>query len=62
MTTDTSEKALDSLIVASLTGSRSAPPNSNEFSHDSCETYDGMGYVPGDSKDYDRSHVSKEKA
>ena len=57
MTTDTSEKGLESLIVASLTGSRAVPPAATEFSHDPLETYGGAGYVSGDSKDYDRDHA-----
>ena len=57
MTTDTSEKGLETLIIASLTGSRAVPPAPDEFSHDPLETYGGAGYVSGDSKDYDRDHA-----
>jgi type I restriction enzyme R subunit len=55
--TDTSEKGLEHLIVAALTGTRSdvAPPG--DGIREPSVPYGGTGYVPGDPHDYDRDHA-----
>jgi len=57
MTTDTTERGLESLIVAALTGlpEGGVPPDSD--SAESATSYGGAGYVPGDPKDYDCDHA-----
>jgi len=57
MKTDTSEKGLESLIVAALTGhdDESAPePDKVRYQ---ARGYGGAGYVQGDPRDYDRNHA-----
>ncbi len=56
MVTDTSEKGLESLIVAKLTGNRSEGGQTGIVA-DPAESYGGSGYVQGDPKDYDRDHA-----
>ncbi|MFQ5851656.1 MAG: type I restriction endonuclease subunit R [Candidatus Binatia bacterium] len=56
MVTDTSEKGLESLIVAALTGNRSEGGQTGIVA-DPAESYGGSGYVQGDPKDYDRDHA-----
>src|SRR5262245_9205005 len=56
-TTDTSEKGLESLIVAALTGRASeSAPVMNTVGEET-PMYGGAGYMPGDPKDYDRDHA-----
>ena len=57
MSTDTTERGLESLIVSALTGlpEGDVPPDS-DFA-ESASPYGGAGYVPGDAKDYDRDHA-----
>src|SRR2546422_5086980 len=55
-TTDTSEKGLENLIVAALTGTRSDTATTSDSIHDPSTSYGGAGYVLGDPKDYDRAH------
>jgi type I restriction enzyme R subunit len=55
--TDTTEKGLESLVVAALTGhSGQAAPQVGAV-HEESASYGGAGYVEGDSADYDRDHV-----
>ena len=56
-TTDTTEKGLENLIVAALTGTRSNAAPTGDGVHDPSAPYGGVGYVPGDPKDYDRDHA-----
>jgi type I restriction enzyme R subunit len=51
--TDTSEAALETLIVESLTGQTSGPPGTVRES----STYTPAGYVTGNPADYDRDHA-----
>jgi type I restriction enzyme R subunit len=56
VTTDTSEKGLESLIVAALT----APPSEGRPAGETVGeygSYGGLGYVAGDPNDYDRDHA-----
>jgi len=56
-TTDTSEKGLENLIVAALTGRDSeSAPVVNTVGEET-PTYGGAGYITGDPKDYDRDHA-----
>ena len=56
MTTDTSEKGLETLIMRHMTGSDglAVPPN---MAAESPPPYGGSGYVAGSAKDYDRAHA-----
>ena len=56
-TTDISEKGLESLIIAALTGTRSDAVPTGNVVHEPSPLYGGAGYVPGDPKDYDRDHA-----
>ncbi|HLX64068.1 MAG TPA: DEAD/DEAH box helicase family protein [Planctomycetota bacterium] len=59
MPTDTSERGLESLIVAALTGTRAAAP-ATPAAHGVCSEpprpYGRGGYVEGDWHDYDRTY------
>ncbi|MHB8707532.1 MAG: type I restriction endonuclease subunit R [Desulfuromonadales bacterium] len=55
MVTDTSEKGLESLIVAALVG-RSAITAAGDGA-DGVAPYGGAGYVQGNPQDYDRDHA-----
>lgn len=57
MTTDTSEKGLEDLIVASLTGMSGGPAVSGDILDGTPPPYMGGGYVQGRPGDYDRSHA-----
>ena len=60
MTTDTSEKGLEALIVRCLTGTQPGSSSSAEGIETVGEgriPYGGSGYVEGSSKDYDRDHA-----
>ena len=58
MTTDTTEKGLEALIVAAMTGQAGdgAPVMGGEV-RDPQTPYGGAGYVEGDPADYDREHA-----
>jgi type I restriction enzyme R subunit len=56
-TTDTSEKGLENLIIAALTGTRSDAAPTSDGIRDPSASYGGAGYVLGDPKDYDRDHA-----
>jgi type I restriction enzyme R subunit len=59
MPSDTSERGLESLIVAALTGTRNdaAPTDDADGIRDPRLAYGGTGYVLGDPQDYDRDHA-----
>ena len=56
-TTDTSERGLESLIVADLVGHADAPFSIGGAVRDSATGYPNRGYVLGDPGDYDRAHA-----
>ena len=56
MPTDTSEKGLESLIVAALTGDKGSTSESNAL-HESAPALGGEGYVQGDPRDYLRDYA-----
>src|SRR5436190_19125252 len=56
MSTDTSERGLESLIVAALTGIRPAAPAAHGVCSEPPAPYAGAGYVEGDWHDYDRTY------
>ncbi len=56
-TTDTSEKGLESLIVAALTGPRSDVVPTGDDVRMPGLSYGGAGYVLGHPQDYDRDHA-----
>ncbi len=56
-TSDTSERGLESLIVAALTGVRGDEARSNERTSEGAPPFYGGGYVLGNSADYDREHA-----
>ncbi|MBI2783092.1 MAG: type I restriction endonuclease subunit R [Gammaproteobacteria bacterium] len=55
MTTDTSEKGLESLIVRHLTGSDGLAAMPGVV--DTHGSYGGIGYIAGSAQDYDRAHA-----
>jgi len=57
MSTDTSEKGLERLIVAALTGLPSAAGLGAGAVHEQGTPYLGAGYVCGDPADYDRAYA-----
>ena len=57
MPSDTSEKGLESLIVAALTGTRSDAAPTDDGIRDPRLAYGGTGYVLGAPQDYDRDHA-----
>lgn len=57
MKTDTSEKGLETLIVAALTGREPEPEPTGEEIRLRPLPYGGMDYVEGDPRDYDREHA-----
>jgi type I restriction enzyme, R subunit len=57
MTTDTSEKGLESLIVRAMTGEpRETSPQAGAV-HESPMSYGGTGWLAGDPSDYDRDYA-----
>ena len=54
--TDTTEQALETLIVTTMVGHPRAT-SSAHGPHDAAALYGGTGYVPGDPKDYDPDHA-----
>ena len=54
--TDTSEKGLESLIVASLTGTSGESESTGGILDGTPPPYLGSGYVQGDPGDFDRAH------
>jgi len=57
MTTDTSEKRLESLIVAAMTAVASAGGTALNYVHDPKAGFGGVGWIAGDAKDYDREYA-----
>ena len=57
MTTDTTEKGLEALIVAAMTGPQPAEPAPGAATKDASAPYSIPGWIPGDPKDYDRAHA-----
>ena len=57
MATDTSEKGLESLIVASLTGTDGESVSLGGILDGTTPPYMGGGYVQGNPADYDRAHA-----
>lgn len=55
--TDHSEKGLESLVVAYLTGGRAQAASSGGSVGETPAAYAGAGYVEGDPRDYERSHA-----
>jgi len=56
-TTDTTEKGLESLIVAALTGHSAQAALQLGAVHEETASYSGAGYVEGNPADYDRDHA-----
>ena len=56
MTTDTSERGLEDLICASMTGRASLVTLPVEGSHFTAESYGGTGWLLSDARDYDREY------
>lgn len=56
MTTDTSERGLEDLICAAMTGVASLSSLPVEGSHFPSESYGGAGWLLGDPRDYDREY------
>ena len=56
MTTDTSEKGLESLIMRHMTGTDGLPVAPNQVSK-APTLYGGTGYTAGSAQDYDRAHA-----
>ncbi len=54
--TDTSEKGLESLVVAAMTGQAAAEPIP-DAAGDAPLAYGGTGWLPGDAADYDREYA-----
>ena len=57
MPNDTSEKGLESLIVAAMTGPQPAAPTAGTAAKETPAPYSIPGWIPGDPKDYDRAHA-----
>ena len=57
MNSDTSEKGLETLIVASLTGRESVTAAQSGAVHYTAPGYGSGGYTEGDARDYDRDHA-----
>jgi hypothetical protein len=56
-TTDTSEKALESLIIEALVGTPPEDPPPGDGLAESPEPWGGVGYVQGSPQDFDRDHA-----
>src|SRR3990172_1436668 len=56
MTTDTSEKGLESLIMRHMTGTDGLAVTPNMIAEPPAP-YGGTGYFAGSAKDYDRAHA-----
>jgi type I restriction enzyme R subunit len=57
VTTDTTEKGLEALIVAAMTGPQTAAPASGAAAKEASAPYSIPGWIQGDPKDYDRAHA-----
>lgn len=56
MTTDTTEKGLETLIVEAMTGTK-AGPEQTDMGKESTALYGGTGWILGHWKDYDREYA-----
>ena len=56
-TTDTTEKGLEGLIVAALTGQASRPAGDGRLFGETTPAYGSAGYVEGDPNEYDRAYA-----
>ena len=56
--TDTSEKGLESLIFAAMTGQEGTPDGSVAIRASTGPAYGGTGWIAGDPKDYDREYAA----
>ena len=56
-TTDTSEKGLESLIVAAMTGKTGVATSQPGEAADSEGSFGGAGWILGDAKSYDREYA-----
>src|ERR1035437_4753277 len=57
MTTDTSEKGLESLIHAAMTGVEWPAPVPTDEAHEEMPPYGGTGWIAADATDYEREYV-----
>lgn len=57
MKTDTSERGLENLIVAAMTGYREEPVSQGGGIRGSAAPYGGTGWIAGDPADYDREYA-----
>lgn len=57
MPTDTSEKGLEALIFAAITGPQPATGAPGPVSKEPSAPYSIPGWIPGDPKGYDRAHA-----
>ena len=57
MSTDTSEKGLEDLIVAAMTGDRHGTPLTTAATREEPAPFGGAGWIPGDPHDYDREYA-----
>src|SRR2546428_1118485 len=54
---DTSEKGLESLIVASMTGQQTGTASQDEIVREALISFAGTSWITGDPKDYDREYA-----
>ena len=57
MPSDTSEKGLEDLIVASMVGSKAVSASGKDLGAEDASTYGGTGWLLGDASDYDREYA-----
>ena len=57
MNTDTSEKGLESLIVAAMAGSARPTPDTGNATREASALYGGAGWILGDWRDYNREYA-----
>ncbi|MCX6546398.1 MAG: type I restriction endonuclease subunit R [Acidobacteria bacterium] len=57
MTTDTSEKGLETLIMRHMTGTDGLPVTASDVVAETPSPYGGTGYLAGQPTDFDRSHA-----
>ncbi|HEV8720570.1 MAG TPA: type I restriction endonuclease subunit R [Candidatus Binatia bacterium] len=57
MTTDTSEKGLESLIVGAMTGGSKTGGSAPGQVYDPKDIFGGVGWILGDAKDYEREYA-----
>src|SRR5438093_11880585 len=57
MTSDTSERGLESLIVAAMTATAAPEPALDGLAREASALYGGTGWILGDWRDYDRDYA-----